>query len=270
MGCPTTIIEIASSCGSNLPGVKTLAIGNFGDYSYTYKYYKADGTETADPAQAVLDADGNPIKSSISAATIEGGGSAMTTFAFRKNTASATNTLTVNDNGTNFYTNAITCYFPKQDTFKRLSIMSLVQGETCALVEDKNGKWWLYGHDEYLSVSEQTTETGASPSDSNGYNVTLSVDEKALPLPVSTSAMQTMLGIQTYTVSISAGSNGTVAVNGISGNYSQSVVNGTVLTLTATGDAGYEFDQWSDSDNTNPRTLTVSADVTLTASFQVE
>lgn len=195
MGCPTTIIEIASSCGTNLPGVKTLAIGNFGDYTYTYKYYKADGTETATEADAVLDADGNPIKSSISAAALGTGASTMTTFAFRKNTASATNTLTVNDNGTNFYTNAINCYFPKQDTFKRLSIMSLVQGETCALVEDKNGNWWLYGHDEYLTVSEQTTETGASPSDSNGYNVTLSVDERMLPLPVATSAVETMLGI---------------------------------------------------------------------------
>lgn len=194
MGCPTTIIEIASSCGSNLPGVKTLAIGKFGDYSYTYKYYKADGTETADAAEAVLDADGNPIKSSISGATIGTGGSTMATFGFRKNTASATNTLTVNENGTNFYTNAITCYFPKQDTFKRLSIMSLVQGETTALIEDKNGNWFLYGHDEYLTVSEQTTETGASPSDSNGYNVTLSVDERMLPLPVAQGAVDVMLG----------------------------------------------------------------------------
>ena len=194
MGCPTTIIEIASSCGSNLPGVKTLAIGNFGDYTYTYKYYKADGTETADAAEAVLDADGNPIKSSISGATIGTGGNTMATFAFRKNTASATSTLTVNDNGTNFYTNAVTCYFPRQDTFKRLSIMSLVQGETCALVEDKNGNWWLYGHDEYLSVSEQTTETGAASSDNNGYNVTLSVDERMLPLPVAQAAVDVMLG----------------------------------------------------------------------------
>ena len=191
MGCPTTILEITSSCGSNLPGVKTLAIGNFGDYSYTYKYLKADGTETA---EAVLDADGNPIKSSISAAALETGAQVMATFAFRKNTASATNTLTVNDNGTNFFSNAINCYFPKQDTVKRLSIMSLVQGETCALVEDKNGNWWLYGHDEYLSVSEGTVETGAAPTDSNGYNITLSVDERMLPLPVAQAAVDVMLG----------------------------------------------------------------------------
>lgn len=195
MGCPTTILEITSSCGTNLPGVKTLAIGNFGDYSYTYKYLKADGTETATESEAVLDADGNPIKSSISAATLGTGAEVMAQFAFRKNTASATNTLTVNDNGSNFYTNAINCYFPKQDTFKRLSIMSLVQGQTCALVEDKNGNWWLYGHDEYLTVTEQTTETGAAPSDNNGYNVTLSVDEKMLPLPVASGAVETLLGL---------------------------------------------------------------------------
>lgn len=194
MGCPTHILEITSSCGSNLPGVKEVWIGNFGDYSYTYMYLKADGTETADASEAVLDADGNAIKSSISAAALGTGAQAMVKFAFRKNTASATNTLTVNDNGTNFFSNAVNMYFPKQDTVKRLSVMSLVQGETCAVVVDKNDNKWLYGHDEYLNVSEGTVETGAAPTDSNGYNITLSVDERQLPLPVSDAAYETMTG----------------------------------------------------------------------------
>ena len=70
-----------------------------------------------------------------------------------------------------------------------------------------------------------------------------------------------------YNVNISAGSNGTVSVNGVSGNYSQSVPSGTVLTIEGTGNTGYDFDEWSDGNSDNPRTITVTSDLTLTASF---
>lgn len=70
-----------------------------------------------------------------------------------------------------------------------------------------------------------------------------------------------------YNVNISAGSNGSVSVNGTSGNYSQSVPEGTILTIQCTGDSGYDFDGWSDGNSDNPRTITVTSDLTLTASF---
>ena len=71
-----------------------------------------------------------------------------------------------------------------------------------------------------------------------------------------------------YNVNISAGSNGTVSVNGVSGDYSQSVPSGTVLTIEGTGNTGYDFEEWSDGNITNPRTITVTGDLTLTASFE--
>jgi hypothetical protein len=72
-----------------------------------------------------------------------------------------------------------------------------------------------------------------------------------------------------YNVSISAGSNGSVSVNGVTGDYSQSVSNGTQLTLVATPDSGYVFDDWSDGDTNATRTITVTNDLTLTAAFEV-
>ena len=74
--------------------------------------------------------------------------------------------------------------------------------------------------------------------------------------------------VQYYSVSVSAGSNGSVAVNGVQGDYSDSVASGTTLTLAATANNGYQFSQWSDGDNTNPRTITVTGPVTLAAAFQ--
>jgi hypothetical protein len=73
-----------------------------------------------------------------------------------------------------------------------------------------------------------------------------------------------------YNVSVSAGSNGTVSVNGTTGNYSQSVEEGTVLTLAATPSTNYRFTQWSDGNTSNPRTLTVTGNTSLTATFEQE
>lgn len=39
------------------------------------------------------------------------------------------------------------------------------------------------------------------------------------------------------------------------------------LTVLATADVGYHFVQWEDGSSTNPRTLTVTSDTTLTATF---
>ena len=47
------------------------------------------------------------------------------------------------------------------------------------------------------------------------------------------------------------------------GTYPQ----GTEVTLTATAAEGYHFVQWSDGNTDNPRTITVTADVTLAAEF---
>ena len=193
MACSTLVREIAASCGSNLPGVKEVWIGAFDMASFTYTYLQ-DMTDPDNPVD-ILDNDGNKIPVSIATATLATGASKMVKFNFRKNTASATNTLNVSDNGSNYFENAITMYFPKQDSDKRLSIMGLVQGETCALVHDKNNNWWFYGLEDYLTVTEGTAETGAAPSDSNGYNVTLTATEKSLPLPVATAAVETLTGL---------------------------------------------------------------------------
>lgn len=80
-------------------------------------------------------------------------------------------------------------------------------------------------------------------------------------------SLGTVLWQKSYLVTITAGSNGSVSVNGVSGNYSQRVAAGTTLTIEGTGDAGYDFDEWSDGVSTNPRTITVTGDLTLSASF---
>ena len=75
--------------------------------------------------------------------------------------------------------------------------------------------------------------------------------EEQAPLP------QTL----TYTLSFSAEDGGSVSTEG--GTYTQ----GSKITVTATPFSNYLFKNWSDGSTTNPREITVSSDLTLTASF---
>ena len=67
-----------------------------------------------------------------------------------------------------------------------------------------------------------------------------------------------------YMLTISAGENGTVdtSVNG-------SKEEGTNVQISATANTFYQFDQWSDGNKDNPRTVTMNEDKTLNASFKL-
>ena len=78
--------------------------------------------------------------------------------------------------------------------------------------------------------------------------VTLTVDLKKL--------------IHYYQVETSVVGNGTVTEGG---TYAE----GTVVTLTATPDEGYQFTQWSDGNTDNPRTLVLTQDTSLVAYFEI-
>ena len=56
---------------------------------------------------------------------------------------------------------------------------------------------------------------------------------------------------------------GSVSLDPTGGTY----VENSTVTLTATANTGYTFSQWSDGNTSNPRTVTVTADVTYTAQF---
>ena len=79
----------------------------------------------------------------------------------------------------------------------------------------------------------------------------------------SKDAVDTLDTIEQFTLSVSSGQGG--AVNNVDGTYNS----GTQVTITATPEEGYEFTGWSDSSygDTNPLTLTVGANTSITAQF---
>lgn len=212
MRCPITLTSISTTCGTNMAGVDSVAIGNFGAYSFEYDYQIID-TKTATEYQALdvaeqakyeaegdnyiqyaKDIDGNKIKSVIKSATLVSGAETMKVFGFKSQTANFNQSLNYSENGANFWTSTINLTFAKQDSAKRLSIMSLMQGETCAIVTDNNKQKWFVGLNYPLYMTEGTADSGTAFTDNNAYTISLSCSDLELALPISDEAYTTLVG----------------------------------------------------------------------------
>ena len=77
------------------------------------------------------------------------------------------------------------------------------------------------------------------------------------------------LAINQYTLTIGDSENGSVKV-AVDGKDTTATTfdYGTVLTLTATANVGYSFEKWDDSNTDNPREITLTEDVAITAIFK--
>ena len=187
MACTTYLTGFSTSCGSNLPSIKKLYIGTFESSTFTYTYQQNS------ESQDVLDADGNKIIEAVSGATLNSGADKWVEFQFRKNSSSMDTEMTVNDNGSHFYTNSATCIFAKIENSKRLSLESVASGECTMIIVDSNNQTWLIGAENPVSLTTLSGSTGTAIGDSNSYNVTLSADEAHMPLLIEADQAQTVI-----------------------------------------------------------------------------
>lgn len=174
MACtPYKLTAISTSCGSNVPSIKKIWVGAFESATWT----------TAN-VTGVTDADGNPVIEKVTAATLNCNEDAWVEFAFKKNTCSASSEMTVNDNGSHYFTNSVNMVFAKQDNGKRLAVQALASGDCSVIYQDGNNNYWLIGYDSPVSLNTATATTGTTVSDSNQYELTMSEESGILPLAI--------------------------------------------------------------------------------------
>ena len=77
------------------------------------------------------------------------------------------------------------------------------------------------------------------------------------------------MAINQYTLTVGDSENGSVkvAVDG-KDTTATTFAYGTEVTLTATANVGYSFEKWDDSNTDNPREITLTEDVAITAIFK--
>ena len=187
MACTTYLTGFSTSCGSNLPSIKKLYVGTFESGTFTYTYQQNS------ESQDVLDADGNKIIEAVSGATLKSGADKWVEFQFRKNSSSMDTEMTVNDNGSHYYTNSATCTFAKIENSKRLALQSVASGECTMIIVDSNNQTWLIGADNPVSLTTLSGSTGTAIGDSNQYSVTLSAEEPTMPILIEADQAQTII-----------------------------------------------------------------------------
>ena len=192
MACTSKYLtSIATSCTSNLPSIKSLWIGQYDSATFTYTYLQ-DGQ-----SQDIVDDDGNKIIEAVSGATLKEGSKPWVIFNFKKNTGELTSEMTVNDNGSHYYTNGVNLVFAKIDNGKRLSLEAVASGECTMIVLDSNNQHWLIGAENSVAMTTLTATTGVAVGDSNQYSLTISADEATMPILIEKDQAQTIINTLT-------------------------------------------------------------------------
>lgn len=157
------------ACQGNIGGVKKVYIANYADNAVEF-YPDSATTDTAGVISAVT-----------TAATFY-------EYQFRKNTASMTSTLNVNDNGSSYVTTELSLVFSRMQADKRAAITALVLSDAMVIVEDCNGTKWFLGEENPVNVSAGGGETGTAKADNNQYTLTLTDDSTTFPRQLADSA----------------------------------------------------------------------------------
>lgn len=131
--------------------------------------------------------------SGIVTAIAKAGGGRFYKFNLVRATASAIEEFT-DDNATGIHFNAqtVTMIFNKMQAATRNIIATMAQATLIAVIEDRNGKYWLYGKESGLTRSGGSAATGTAGADRNGYEVILIGEELEMALEVSSSVITTI------------------------------------------------------------------------------
>lgn len=157
------------ACEGNIGGVKRVWLANYVDNAVEY----VEDSSTASTAGVITG-----WTSGASATT-------WYEYKFRKNTASMTSTLNVNDNGSSYVSTELSLVFSKMAADKRAAVMALVLSDAMAIVEDANGNKWFLGAENPINASAGGGETGTAKADNNQYTLTLLDDSTSFPRQLS-------------------------------------------------------------------------------------
>lgn len=114
-------------------------------------------------------------------------------YYFRKNTATMTSTLTVDEaNGVHYVTTELQLTFTKMETTKRLEVEAMTMSDMSIIVLDSNNEYWYLGKDEPVAATAGTGQTGQAKGDGNFYQITLSDESNEFPYPIDSSILSTI------------------------------------------------------------------------------
>ena len=150
---------------------------------------------------------------------------------------------------------------------------------------DSNNKWkgtadlQLYAHwgytitwlnDDGSLIDRTTVESGKIPTHENPSKAETA--EQIYTFTGWTPKIVAATSNATYTATYSVTKKYTLTTQAENGTVTKGGVylDGSIVTITATPNYGYHFIQWSDGNTSNPRTITITRNMTLTAVFAID
>lgn len=100
------------------------------------------------------------------------------TYNMKPHTGNFVEAATVSkENNTIFYTQTLTAQFTKLSAARRLQLDTFSRGRHVIIVQDNNDNYWLMGYKDGAEVATESTETGTTKIDFNGYKITFTAEE---------------------------------------------------------------------------------------------
>lgn len=116
------------------------------------------------------------------------------TYELEMGVASYTQTIKPNrTNGTTYYEQSITFTIPKTQATLSQEFKLLAQNDLMVIALDRNGKYFLLGEANGLSMADSTNETGTAMADFNGYRITLTGSEETIAPEVQSGVVATII-----------------------------------------------------------------------------
>lgn len=174
MSCSLITNGILANCDKQTPGIRRVYLANFNEVaSYTLD---PNGIVTA-----IAMTPGSPTHT-------------FKIFEFAKETGSAGSTINSDiPNGVLSYTHTITMQFTKLEQSKRNTIALMALANLVAIVQTQDGKYWLFGKENGLQLSEGTSATGTASNDFSGYTLTLKANEPNMEIEVNPAVIPTII-----------------------------------------------------------------------------
>lgn len=111
-------------------------------------------------------------------------------YNLERNTANWTEEYQDNQqNGTSFNNETINIILNKMQAATRNEIALLAQNRLIFVIADRNGKYWLVGHENGLQRSAGNASTGTAAADRNGYTLTFTGEQKESAYEVQSSVI---------------------------------------------------------------------------------
>lgn len=177
MGCPIILTGIANDC-KGMGGIRRLLL-----------------TDIANVTSVTI----NGTTGIVTAITMASQ-KTFEEYEMRDQVGGLTSTINTDEAaGTTFVTSEITGAFSKMTAAKRMEVTALSLGYVAAIVEDRNGKYWMVGGETAKTVLSPTYmtagsgATGVNFGDANQYSVTLTNHSAELPHEVDASIISALL-----------------------------------------------------------------------------